>query len=59
MADSLYFQPATTLALGLTGNQQQTTRDQLLLNINSTMEGEGGIRALGTGSSSIIMGRDD
>ncbi|KAH0292312.1 hypothetical protein KCU62_g2105, partial [Aureobasidium sp. EXF-3399] len=59
MVDSLYFQPATTLGLEPMDKQQQTTRDQHLHNINNMMEGEGGIRALGTESSSIIMGRDD
>jgi hypothetical protein len=40
-------------------SQYRTMRDRLLHNINNTMEGEGGIRVLGTESFSIIMGHDD
>jgi hypothetical protein len=59
MADNPYFQPIMTLGSDLTARQYQTTRAQLLHNINNTMEGGDETRALDTESFSITMGHDD
>jgi hypothetical protein len=59
MADNLYSQPITTLDSDPTDKRYQTTRDQLLRNINNMMEGGDETRALDTESSSITTGHDD